>query len=640
MNALQRHRGPDGSGVWQHVSPDGSRFALGSTRLSIIDLSSAGHMPMSNEDGTVWIAYNGEIYNAAELRSELQIRGHGFRSRTDTEVVVHLYEDDGPECLRKLNGMFAFCICDLRGRSPRFFLARDHFGIKPLYYLHRGRSFAFASEIKSLLALPDVSTSIEIDALHQYLTFLWVPGPQTMFREIFKLLPAHYALFEDGELKLAEYWDLRLNSRGSFRQPSARELIPELRERFFNSVQSQMVSDVPIGAFLSGGVDSTAIVGAMARVSSTPVRTYTITFPSTHRIGFKTLDDPQVAQRSAARMGCEHHPIVVEPDVVDLLPKLIWHMDEPTADPAIVMAYLVCREARKSTTVLLSGVGGDELFAGYRKHVAHRLAQYYRMLPGLLRRGVIEPFIESLPSPRNRFRDSVRFAKKMARSASLPPRESFLMNCIYLDGFQKAHLYAPDIRQELQGSDPLRYHHAHFEKVRDADFVDQMLYSDIKTFMVSLNLNYADKMSMASSVEVRVPFLDWQFAEWVFASIPPDLRLHGRIHPSTKYIFRQAFHDLLGEEVLRQPKAGFGAPVEEWLHGNLREMVNDVLSEDRIRRRGYFSPRAVVETVRAYRNGKANWSMQLWQLLTLELWMQIFLERGYMSVAEPVRAIS
>ena len=228
----------------------------------------------------------------------------------------------------------------------------------------------------------------------------------------------------------------------------------------------------------------------------------------------------------------------------------------------------------------------------------------------------------------------------MARSASLPPRESFLMNCIYLDGFQKAHLYAPDIRQELQGSDPLRYHHAHFEKVRDADFVDQMLYSDIKTFMVSLNLNYADKMSMASSVEVRVPFLDWQFAEWVFASIPPGLRLRGRIYPSTKYIFRQAFHDLLGEEVLRQPKAGFGAPVEEWLHGDLREMVNDVLSEDRIRRRGYFSPRAVVETVRAYRNGTNNWSMQIWQLLTLELWMQIFLERGYTSVAEPVLAIS
>ena len=436
MNALQRHRGPDDCGVWHHVSPDGSHFALGSTRLSIIDLSPAGHMPMSNEDGTVWIAYNGEIYNAAELRSELQMRGHSFRSRTDTEVIVHLYEDEGWECLKKLNGMFAFCICDLRGRSPKFFLARDHFGIKPLYYLHRGRSFAFASEVKSLLALPGLSASIEIDALHQYLTFLWVPGPQTMFHEIFKLLPGHYALFEDGELKLAEYWDLKLNAKDSFRRPSERELIPELRERFFDSVRRQMVSDVSIGAFLSGGIDSTAIVGAMTRSSSSPVRTYTITFPSNHRVGFKTLDDPQVARRSAARMGCEHHEIVVEPDVVELLTNLVWHMDEPTADPAIVTAYLVCREARKSTTVLLSGVGGDELFAGYRKHVAHRLAQHYRMLPSPLRRGVIEPFIKSLPTSRNRLRDTVRFAKKMARSASLPPRESFLMNCMYLDGFQ------------------------------------------------------------------------------------------------------------------------------------------------------------------------------------------------------------
>jgi asparagine synthase (glutamine-hydrolysing) len=640
MSAVQRHRGPDDTGVWQKTFPDGSRFCLGSTRLSIIDLSPAGHMPMPNESGTVWITYNGEIYNAEELRSKLEMRGHSFRSRTDTEAIVHLYEDEGPDCVKKLNGMFAFCICDLRTHSPRFLVARDHFGIKPLYYIHRGRSFAFASEVKALLALPGVTATVEPDAVHQYLTFLWVPGPETLFREVFKLMPGHYAVFEDGDLKLTEYWDLKLNAKDSCAQKSEGELIPELRERFFDSVQRQMVSDVPIGAFLSGGIDSTAIVGAMTRFSHTQVRTYTISFPSAHRVGFRTLDDPDVARRSATRMGCEHHEIVVEPDVVELLPKLIWHMDEPTADPAIVMAYLVCREASKSTTVLLSGVGGDELFAGYRKHRAYRLAQHYRILPYVLRRGVIEPLIERLPAPRGHLRDTVRLAKKMARSASLEPRESFLMNCTYLDEIQKARLCTRETREKLVHFDPLRYHHGHFDKVRSADFLDQMLYSDIKTFMVSLNLNYADKMSMASSVEVRVPFLDWEFAEWVFASIPPGLRLRGRIYPSTKYIFRQAFHDLLGEEVLRQPKAGFGAPVEEWLHGDLREMVNDVLSEDRIRHRGYFNPRAVVEIVRAYRNGTNNWSMQIWQLLTLELWMQIFLERGYTSVAEPVLAIS
>jgi asparagine synthase (glutamine-hydrolysing) len=290
--------------------------------------------------------------------------------------------------------------------------------------------------------------------------------------------------------------------------------------------------------------------------------------------------------------------------------------------------------------VLLSGVGGDELFAGYRKHVAYQLAQHYRMLPSPLRRGVIEPFVESLPTSRNRLRDTVRFAKKMARSASLPPRESFLMNCIYLDGFQKALLYSPEIREGLNDSDPLRYHHAHFEKVRDADFVDQMLYSDIKTFMVSLNLNYADKMSMASSVEVRVPFLDWQFAEWVFANVPPGLRLHGRIYPSTKYILRHAFADLLGEEVLRQPKAGFGAPLDEWLREDLREMVDDLLSEESVRQSGYFDPKAVSEMVWEYRNNKYSWSMQIWQLLTFELWMQVFLRHKAPPVVErlPVTA--
>jgi asparagine synthase (glutamine-hydrolysing) len=253
---------------------------------------------------------------------------------------------------------------------------------------------------------------------------------------------------------------------------------------------------------------------------------------------------------------------------------------------------------------------------------------------------VVEPLIERLPASRGRLRDVVRLSKKMARSASLVPRDSFLMNCTYLDEFQKARLYTPQISNNLSHSDPLRYHHRYFDRVQKADFLDQMLYLDIKTFMVSLNLNYSDKMSMASSVEVRVPFLDWQFAEWVFANISPELRLHGHIYPSTKYIFRQAFKDVLGNEVLRQPKAGFGAPVDEWLQGDLREMVDDLLSESQLRRRGYFDPKAVGQIVEEHRNGKYNWSMQIWQLLTMELWMQVFLEHKYDAMAEPVPVTS
>ncbi len=639
MNALQRHRGPNDSGVWQHILPDGSHFGLGSTRLSIIDLSPAGHMPMSNEDGTIWIVYNGELYNADALRPGLQAHGHRFRSRADTEVIVHLYEEEGVECLKRLNGMFAFCICDLRGNSPRFFLARDHFGIKPIYYVHRGRQFAFASEVKAILQLPGMQATIEPGALDQYLTFLWVPGPETMFQGVFKLPPGHCALLAEGKLEIREYWDLRLPPDGS-NYPSQRDLIPELRERFIASVRGQMVSDVPIGAFLSSGIDSTAIVAAMSGSTAHPVRTYTITFPREHRVGFKTLDDPQVAQRTAARMGCEHHEIVVEPDVVSLLPKLVWHMDDPTADPAIVTAYLVCREARSSTTVLLSGVGGDELFAGYRKHAAYHLARRYRALPELFRRGLVEPIIGALPPSHGRLRELVRFAKKMARSASMEPRDSFLMNCTYLDQGQKVQLYSPAMRAQLAQSSPSRYHHAHFDRVQHADFLDQMLYSDIKTFMVNLNLNYADKMSMASSMEVRVPFLDWEFAQWVFANISPDLRLHGEVMPKTKYIFREAFKDLLGEEVLRQPKAGFGAPVDDWLRGDLREMVDDLLSESRIQRSGHFDPAVIALMVREHRERKHDWSMQIWQLLTLELWTQTFLEQGQPLETLPVPTTS
>jgi asparagine synthase (glutamine-hydrolysing) len=309
-------------------------------------------------------------------------------------------------------------------------------------------------------------------------------------------------------------------------------------------------------------------------------------------------------------------------------------MDEPTADPAIIMAYLVCREARKTTTVLLSGVGGDELFAGYRKHVADRLRNYYRAIPLSLRRGGLESLIQRLPASRGRLRDAVRFAKKMARGASLSRRDSFLMNSTYFDALEKSFLYAPEMREQLIDSDPWRYHVAHFDRVQHADFLDQMQYSDIKTFMVSLNLNYADKMSMASSVEVRVPFLDWQLAEWVFANIRPNLRLHGRLYPSTKYILRKAFRDLLGEEVLRQPKAGFGAPIDEWLRGDLREMVDDLLSEDHVRRAKYFAPESIAQIVREHRQGRGNWSMQIWQLLTLELWTQIFVEKSQPRVSE------
>src|SRR6266446_5019824 len=630
MTNVQTHRGPDDSGLWERRFPDGGYIGLGSRRLAILDLSPDGHMPMSNEDGTVWITYNGEIYNFADLRRELEAKGHQFHSHTDTEVVVHLYEEYGVDCLNRLNGMFAFAICDLRGSSPKLFLARDHFGIKPLYYCERDGRLAFASEVKALLEVPGIEASINREALDQYLTFLWVPDPATMFEGIRKLPAGHYALWQDGALKINQYWDLTFPGAEHHFERRHDELAEEIRERFCASVEQQMVSDVPIGAFLSAGLDSSSIVAAMSRKQT--VRTYTITFPEKYRVGETTIDDPVVPQRLARKLSCEHHEIVVEPDVVGLLPNLTWHMDEPTADPALITAYLVCREARKQATVLLSGVGGDELFAGYRKHVSERWAEEYRRVPSFFRTAA-ERALLGLPSLRGtRMKGSVRLAKKMARSAALSPVEAFIRNCTYLDGQQKTELYA--LKSQLATGNPAGQHLAAFDRVRQADFLNQMLYLDTKIFMTTLNLTYNDKMSMASSVEVRVPFLDRQLAGFVAWNVRPEWKLKGKWRPVTKYIFREAMRSMLPEEVLRQPKAGFAAPVDYWLAHELRPMVDDLLSEGQVRKRGLFRPEEVRRYVDEHRRGAEDWSMQIWQLLTLEIWTQLFLDGGARSFAQ------
>ena len=626
MTQVQAHRGPDDSGLWDRRFPDGSYIGLGSRRLAILDLSAVGHMPMCNEDGTVWITYNGEIYNFGELRRELEGKGHRFASHTDTEVIVHLYEEEGPECVRRLSGMFAFAICDLRSGSPTLFMARDHFGIKPFYYFHQGERFAFASEIKGLLQVPELEAELDPQALHQYLTFLWVPDPKTMFRRIMKLPAGHYAILRNGELKIQQYWDLTFPSANHRYTRSEAELAEEVRERFRKSVQAQMVSDVPIGAFLSAGLDSSSIVAMMRQATQRPVRTYTITFPSKYRVGENTLDNPEVATRLARHFGCENQRIVVEPNVTDLLPKLVWHMDEPTADPAIITSYLVCREARKEATVLLSGVGGDELFAGYRKYLAHYWSQAYAGVPSFLRRPA-ESALAALPSFRGTsLKGGVRLAKKMARSASLNPVDRFIANCTYLDGRQKASLYTGDFAAEAFTFDPAGEHVAAFERVQHADFLHQMLYVDTKIFMTSLNLTYNDKMSMASSVEVRVPFLDRELAEFVAWNVPPHLKLNRFLRPTTKYVLRRAMRDILPAEVLRQPKAGFAAPLDYWLAHDLETMVDDLISPAQLRKRGMFRPEAVQGFVQEHRTGRHDWSMQLWQFLTLELWMQGFLD--------------
>lgn len=622
MVALQRHRGPDDGGTWRGADAAGTPVALGSRRLAIRDLSADGHMPMRSADGGLTLVYNGEIYNYAALRRELEADGVRFRSDADTEVVLEMYRRHGADCVDRLEGMFAFAVWD--APRDRLFLARDHFGIKPLYWTVLDGQLAFASEIKSLLAVPGFEVRMSDEALHRYLTLLWVPDPLTMFEGVWKLPAGHRAVWQRGELSVERYWDLGAPDEGTSFPRAEADLAAELRERFAATVESQMASDVPLGAFLSAGLDSSSIVACMARAATEPVRTFTIAFPEDQRRGEVHLDDTEVAARTAKHFGCIHRELRVEPDVVDLLPRLVWHMDEPVADPAIITAFLVNREARRDVTVLLSGVGGDELFAGYRKYQAHGLAERYRRIPAPLRTGLIEPAILALPSLRgSRFKGHVRLAKKMARSGSLPPEERFMTDSVYMDAASKSRLYTDATRARMAGFDPLVMHREHFRALPDAEFVDRMMYVDVKAFMTSLNLTYNDKMSMASSVEVRVPFLDRSLAEWVAANVPPELKLAGN---TTKHILREAMRPWLPAEVLVQKKAGFAAPVDAWLAGALRPMVDELLSAGTVRRRGLFEPAEVARLVSEQRSGRQDWSMQIWQLLTLELWQQAFMD--------------
>ena len=622
MTNLQAHRGPDDSGIWHCITEETGFVGLGSRRLAIQDLSPLGHMPMRSEDGALTLVYNGEIYNYPQLKAELERLGCRFRSHSDTEAVLHGYAQWGLDFVKRFNGIFAFALWDARAR--RLVLARDHFGIKPLYYSFRQGRLAFASELKSLLLVPEVSRTVDFHALHQYMSFLWVPEPNTILRDISKLPAGHLGIFEKGELTLRRFWDLRFPSADHRYLGSEAALADELRERFKRVVKGQMLSDVPVGAFLSAGMDSSSIVACMASASSQPVHTYTISFPSEHRRGELTIDDTSVAERTAKHFGCVHTEINVKPDTAALLPKLIWHMDEPTADPAIITAYLLNREARKNVTVLLSGIGGDEIFGGYRKHQAHYLAQRYQRLPRWMREKLIEPIGRSVPSfAGSRVGGYVRFAKKMLRSGSLPPQERFIMDSVYFEEGEKRRLYRPELRAETVGYDPRHRHLDSFSSVAEADFLNQMLYLDTKVFMPSLNLNYNDKMSMASSAEVRVPFLDWELVQWVADNVAPELKLNGSI---PKYILRRAMAPLLPAEVLHQGKAGFGAPVGNWLRNDLRPMIAELLSEKVVRRRGYFEPAQVQQIIDEHYSGREDRTFAIWQLLTLELWFREFVD--------------
>src|SRR5215207_1604431 len=613
MTQVMAHRGPDGAGVklFDGDFPAG----LGHRRLAIIDPSPAGAQPMSYGERW-WITYNGELYNFRELRRDLELRGERFETECDTEVLLRMFVVHGPTMLQRLNGIFAFGIWD--DREKRLFLARDRLGVKPLYYTRGSSWFAFASELKVLLPLLG-QVNLEPTALADFLTFLWVPDPKTAFREIAKLPPGHYAWADRNGLEVTQWWDLRFEPE----ERSEQEWRDEVRAAVDAAVRRQMVSDVPLGSFLSGGVDSSAIVAAM-KSANERVSTWSIGFAEEDLEHEIVPDDLRYAREVGSMFGTDYHERILEPNVLELLPKAIWHLEEPIADPAAIATYLICREARREMPVMLSGMGGDEVFAGYPRHLAWQISRALGTLPNPLLRALehaVAPIAR--PGSPGRLRGPRRNLWKFMRAAGMESLDRYLSFSSYYSEPELQELLLPgNIDPEY---DPLALHRSYLRSDGGGDDLSRLLYLDAKTFLPCLNLTYTDKMAMAASVEVRVPLLDDDLVS-LAARIPSDLKLR---RWRRKYIFKRSQEGVLPHEIIWRPKAGFGAPLRSWLVGELAPLVDDLLSERALRNRGFVDP-AVVARLRAENlAGTADNSLRLYALLSLELWCRSFLDRTW-----------
>lgn len=620
------HRGRDDDGLWtSEPANSGQRVCLGHRRLAIIDTSPAGHQPMFSPDGRYAITFNGEIYNYRELREALKLQGHSFGTDSDTEVLLAAFAEWGTACLPRLNGMFAFGIWDNQNRTLT--LARDHVGIKPLYYAHvpaangRPSSLIFASEIKAILATGLLERAIDIEALHQFLTFLWAPDPNTLFRGIKTVPPAHVLTFRDDEVSASEWWDVSFDEIETGRSEAWwQEQVLQTLDRV---VSLEMVADVPLGSFLSGGIDSSGIVAMMKRhEAGRRISTYTVGIESEDLRYDIIPDDVKWARRVNQHLDTDHHEIMLKPDVAGLLPKLVYHMDEPAIDMAIP-SYLVSLAARETLTVMLSGMGGDEVFAGYPRQLAMKLAGAFDPVPGLLRRPLMKTIERALPGGLpGRLTAPLRNAKKFARSAGFDFEERYLGYGTYFTDEGKQKLYTDAMCEATSGLDAYAAHRRYFERVKHAAPLNRLLYVDMKTFLPCLNLITTDKTSMAANLEVRVPFLNREMIA-LAARMPPDLKLRGF---KRKYILKRALEHVLPHDIVWRKKAGFGAPIRSWLRGALRPLVDDLLSEETVKKRGLFRPEEVKRIIDANLSGREDYNLQVFQLLNLELWQRQFMD--------------
>ena len=605
MNKCIVHRGPDEDGFLVHEN-----VALAMRRLAIIDLK-GGQQPIWGEHQRSVIVFNGEIYNFQELKKDLEARGHRFETNSDTEVIVHLYDEHGADCVSYLRGMFAFAIWDFKDKS--LFLARDRVGKKPLLYSHQpDGSLVFGSEFTALLSHPSLSREVDYEAIDNYLSYLCVPAPLTAYKQIRKLEPGHWMRWKDGRIETERYWKPDFSGKIKI---SEEEAIEETTRIVREATRIRLISEVPLGAFLSGGVDSSTVVALMAEASDKPVKTFSI--------GFEEQDYSELkyAKRVAEHLGAEYNEFIVRPNALEVLPTLVEHYGEPYADPSAIPTYYVSKETRQYVTVALNGDGGDESFVGYERHVAMKFAETYHKLPRLLRQKLIEPSITAIPSPtnfRNRF---VRF-QRFLRAASMPKAERYFLWLSTFDHEAKRELYTEDLRQRTTGANPLEFFARYISHSNGKGIIDTVLLTDLMNYLPNDLLVKVDIASMAVSLEARSPFLDHKVIEFA-ASLPENIKQQGR---DTKSLLKKVAARLVPRDVIYRQKMGFGVPLKYWLGNELQGFTREILLSEKATARGLFEKKTVEKLIDEQKRDAKDNSWKIWTLLMLELWFQRFID--------------
>lgn len=618
MTDVIRHRGPDSDGLW--VS---GPVGLGHRRLAIIDLTPTGHQPMSNADGTIWLVFNGEIFNHLDLRADLEKKGYRYRGNSDTETIIYLYEEYGRECVKQLRGQFAFALWDSRQRG--LLLARDRLGQKPLLYAFTPDGLTFASEIKALLQDPAVSDEVDEVALHHYLTYQYVPRPRTAFQQIRKLPPASTIWWQEGQISLERYWHLQYTPKLKLTEDEAAEQLLELLRQ---ATRMRLMSDVPLGAFLSGGIDSSAVVALMAEASHEPVKTFAIGFDD------QSFNELAYARQVAELYDTDHHEFMITPDALTVLPELVWAYGEPFADSSALPTYYVAQQTRQHVTVALNGDGGDEAFAGYERYRATRLAAKYEQLPRWLREGLITPLVSRLPESTGR-RDLLPRLKRFIMAIDQTPERRYAGWITLLDNATKTGLYTPEFARRMADIDSISLLEEMYCQADSPDFVEQTQFVDVQTYLPDDLLIKVDIATMVHSLEGRSPFLDHKLAEFA-ARLPVDYKLAGRTH---KHILKQALARHLPASILHREKQGFGMPLGHWFRHQLKSVAYEVLLEPRTQQRGLLNGSAVKNLLDEHTAGQVNHGYRIWELLFLELWFRTYVDRPRSELTGPATTI-